>query len=213
MNRPTDISTADMPVAHMAASASTFTVLGRVSQIALCVALAVAFALVLSGREIPAALDDESYLAYAANSSEILAASIQDWSSIGSFLNEPGWMLLNWTLAQVSDEEMVVRIIIFCSTLVAFISVAKLVNWSAFQCAAFFLFPMVLVPYVTHLRQGTAIAVLFVFLAFFPRRIIAGTFLAAAIHSSFVPVLALVVAERYKLFQNFRGRISSHRHQ
>ena len=201
--------TIDLPASDVQPSRSMFRDLGRVGKITLCVVLALAFAILLSGREIPAALDDETYLTYAAHSSEILEAKMHDWSGIGSFLDEPGWLLLNLTLAQFFDGEVVVRIIIFCTSLAAFLSVARLVNWSALQCAAFFIFPMALVPYVTHLRQGTAIAAFFVFLAFFPRRIVAGTLLAAAIHSSFVPILALVVMERYEYLRSFLRRVPS----
>lgn len=198
----------DIQAGNSPARFSNQRLLSRTSQIALCVALALIFALLLSGREIPAALDDDNYLTYASVSSEILDVKLQESSGFGLFFAEPLWLLLNSGLALFFDAEVVVRIIIFCSVLAASISVARLVNWSALQCIAFFLFPMVLVPHVTHLRQGVAIALFFAFLAFGPKRVVIGTALAAAIHSSFIPMFILIAVDRSAVFQRALNRLS-----
>jgi hypothetical protein len=179
----------------------------RFGPIALCIALAFVFALILSNREIPAALDDESYLTYAEVSREILDQKLQD-SVIAFAFGEPLWLLINSSLTFFFDEELVVRIIIFCSALAAFISVARLVHWSAVLCAAFFLLPMALTPHVTHLRQGTAIALFLMFFAFAQKRLLFGTLLAAAIHSSFIPLFILFSADRIMVFREIFARAS-----
>ena len=150
----------------------------------------------LSTREIPAASDDESYLLYVSISAELLAARLENFSLIEFFLGEPLWLFGNMALAWIYEPEDAMRAIIGLSFAISFISMFKLTKWNAFACLAFFLFPTVMKNYVVHIRQGTAISVLLLFLAFRPRWAVAGALLATLIHTSLIVLSLILIVDR-----------------
>ena len=187
----------------------TWSIVRQRSRVFVSLVMACALAILLGGREIPAALDDENYLIYATISSEVFQAKLHDSPLFELFFEEPVWLLLNALLANYFEAEGVVRLFIGGSALISLVSIARLVNWNVFACLMYFAFPMTLVPFVTHLRQGVAIAVMLFFLAFVSRRIVLGAVFAATIHSSFVPVAILIAADQSAFIKKSAAKISA----
>ena len=168
-------------------------------------ALVLAFALValLSDRNIPSAIDDLNYLEYASYGAELLFSRYQDTSLLGFLLAEPLWLAINAVLGASFDEELVVRIIIGASTGIMAASMLRLTKWNTLACIGFLLFPTVLSNYIIHLRQGAAMSILLLFLAFWPRWLLVGAGLAALTHSSLWVIFGLLMLDRNPLARRY----------
>lgn len=103
------------------------------------------------------ARDRLNYLNYAKNGYYLLNYNIQ--KGFLTFLsNEPLFLMINGTLGLFFEPEIVVKIIIFISSLVFLYSIGQLTNDNYILIILFWALPSILIKYTTHLRQGLAMA-------------------------------------------------------
>jgi hypothetical protein len=129
--------------------------------------------------------DRLGYYSYASNSSLILKNN----SNIGLIrllANEPLFLIINSFLAVFFSPQNVLKVIIFCSTLLFFYSLGLMSKFNLLLIVVLLISPTVLSKYITHLRQGFAMSIYFLGIAYKMQdnRLKYIRFLAVFIHSS-----------------------------
>ena len=106
---------------------------------------------------IDAVMDRGNYLNYA-SWPEVLFIQQLERGLLPLFFNEPIFLLINFVLSLLFDEENVVRTIIFFGSFTTSYLVLRY-NYRYFLILLFFLLiPQVLKNYVIHIRQGLALS-------------------------------------------------------
>jgi hypothetical protein len=156
--------------------------------------ISLVYASLLASFPMEGVVDRANYLDMAVVSPLILVRYVGQ-GIVTVFTNEPVWLLTNSLLNLVLEPENVVRVIIFFSAFTCSFVVLKH-NPKAFWFLLFVLFvPQIVKNFISHLRQGMAIAV-FMLAWFSPKpwqRVIL-FMLTPLIHSSFFIVLGILFA-------------------
>lgn len=159
------------------------------------------FALIISillimPQDITWAKDRENYLVYAHSSLVILLRYINE-GLFSVFSNEPLFLMINIVLGEIFSPEALIKIIIFCSTLLVLYSMGYLTKFNFLVIILFLLLPQVIKNHIIHLRQGTALAVyLLGFVPLFGKRRMTLRLLACFIHSSVLFLFFFEIMEK-----------------
>lgn len=140
-------------------------------------------------------LDRSNYLEYALSSEIILLDNYLSGGVISALFNEPLWLLINLALSLIFLPEQIVRIIILFSSIFFSYTLSKKLGAKNFLLVLLILlFPQVLQNYITHLRQGLALAI-FMYGMLNAKKTKFYVLLAALIHSSFYFILIFQLLE------------------
>lgn len=137
--------------------------------------------------------DRVNYQNYAENASELLLAYAAG-GILTVFSNEPLWLLINITLAQFSDPEFIIRMVIFLGAARFSYVLTRADPKNSLWLILFLLMPQLLKNFITHLRQGLGLAIFFSgYFASGPAR--RWILMAAApfVHASFFFILPIVI--------------------
>lgn len=167
--------------------------------------LALIYGLILASLPIDQFVDRDNYLNYAENSSLIFSLGVSNGPLFVLF-NEPLWLLLNIALGLIFSPENVLRLIIFVSASVFAFRFSRILRASLLLLIFFILAPQILKNYITHLRQGVAIAFFIAGWSLVGWRRIALFVCACTIHSSFFFIVALWVACKFLTNYRLGGR-------
>lgn len=123
-----------------------------------CLILALIFAFALASLPVDAFVDRDNYLRYASSAAEIFARGFGEGPAY-IVTNEPVWLLINVMLSFFCEDEDVVRMVVFISSLLSAYLLLRVDSKFFFILLLFLILPQVLKNYVVHLRQGLAVAV------------------------------------------------------
>jgi hypothetical protein len=138
-------------------------------------------------------LDRENYINYASHPLIVLAKYVAA-GPLTVLANEPIWLLLNAALAAIFGPEEVVRIIIVSGATMFCYTFIKIDSRNVLWLILFMLTPQLLKNYITHLRQGLAMAVFFIgYFSLKPFSKWGLMFAAPFIHASFFFVLPIIM--------------------
>ena len=171
--------------------------------------ICIPYGLILCSLPLTIFLDRTYYLEYASSGGFILVNNYLSGGVINVFFNEPLWLLINMALSLIFQPEQVVRIIILFSSVLFSYALAKKLRAKNFLLVLLILlFPQVLQNYITHLRQGLALAI-FMYGILNTKKYKPYTFFAALIHSSFYFILVFQLLEiiLVKLRLNFHLKV------
>jgi hypothetical protein len=171
--------------------------------------ICVPYGLILCSLPLTIFLDRTYYLEYASSSGFILVSNYLSGGIVSVFFNEPLWLLINMALSLIFQPEQVVRIIILFSSVLFSYALAKKLRAKNFLLVLLILlFPQVLQNYITHLRQGLALAI-FMYGILNTKKSRSYTFFAALIHSAFYFILVFQLLEiiLVKLRLNFHLKV------
>ena len=171
--------------------------------------ICIPYGLILCSLPLTIFLDRTYYLEYAASGGFILVNNYLSGGVVSVFFNEPLWLLINMALSLIFEPEQVVRIIIlFSSVLFSYALAKKLRAKNFLLILLILLFPQVLQNYITHLRQGLALAI-FMYGMLNTKKSKLYTFFAALIHSAFYFILVFQLLEiiLVKLRLNFHLKV------
>lgn len=167
------------------------------------VSFSLTYGFILQSLPLSGFLDRQNYLFYAEHSLAFLVRFIAD-GPLATLANEPLWLLINIGLAQFFEPELVVRVVIFFSASSLAYVLTKSSPRNSIWLMLFLLMPQLLKNYITHLRQGLAMALFFT--GFFSNSWLRRWLLMAAspfVHASFffiLPIVMLpVVLNRFRL--------------
>ncbi len=157
-------------------------------------------------------LDRTYYLEYASSSGFILINNYLSGGTLSVLFNEPLWLLINIALSLSFQPEQIVRIIILFSSVLFSYALAKKLGVKNFLLILLILlFPQILQNYITHLRQGLALAV-FMYGILNTKRVKLYTLVAALIHSAFYFILVFQLIEiiLVKMRLNFHLKVMAY---
>ena len=161
----------------------------RLNSTILFLFICIPYGLILYSLPLTIFLDRTYYLEYATSSEFILINYYLSGGVVSVFFNEPLWLLINMALALIFQPEQIVRIIILFSSILFSYTLAKNLGSKNFLLVLLILFfPQVLQNYITHLRQGLALAI-FMYGVLNTKRVKLYTLFAALIHSAFYFIL------------------------
>ena len=167
----------------------------RLNSSVLFLFICIPYGLILYSLPLTIFLDRTYYLEYAASSEFILINYYLSGGVVSVFFNEPLWLLINMALALIFQPEQIVRIIILFSSILFSYTLAKNLGSKNFLLVLLILFfPQVLQNYITHLRQGLALAI-FMYGTLNTKRAKLYTFFTALIHSAFYFILIFQLLE------------------
>jgi len=137
--------------------------------------------------------DRANYRNYAEDSIGIFVLHLSD-GPLALLANEPIWLLINIILAQFANPEAVMRMIIFAGAARFSYVLTRADPKNSVLLMLFLLMPQLLKNYITHLRQGLAMAIFFsgYFTAGPARRWIL-MFIAPFVHASFFFIVPFVI--------------------
>jgi hypothetical protein len=157
--------------------------------------ICIPYGIILYSLPVDLILDRSNYLEYASTSELILMNNYLGGGVVSVLFNEPLWLLINLTLSLIFLPEQIVRIIILFSSVLFSYTLAKKLGAKNFLLVLLILlFPQVLQNYITHLRQGLALAI-FMYGILNTKRAKFYTLFAALIHSSFYFILVFQLLE------------------
>jgi hypothetical protein len=157
--------------------------------------ICIPYGLILYSLPLTIFLDRTYYLEYAASSGLILINNYLSGGIVSVFFNEPLWLLINIALSQIFQPEQILEIIILFPSVLFSYTLAKKIGAKNFLLVLLIiLFPQVLQNYITHLRQGLALAI-FMYGILNTKRAKLYTLFAALIHSSFYFILVFQLLE------------------
>ncbi len=174
--------------------------------------ICIPYGLILCSLPLTIFLDRTYYLEYASSSGFILVNNYLSGGVVSVFFNEPLWLLINMAFSLIFQPELVVRIIILFSSVLFSYALAKKLRAKNFLLVLLILlFPQVLQNYITHLRQGLALA-LFMYGILNTQRAKTYTLFAAMIHSSFYFILVFQLLEMIliKMRLNFHLKVMAY---
>jgi len=159
----------------------------------LAACFALTYGYVLQSLPLMQFLDRDNYRDYAVGAAAFMLRYAAE-GPLAIFANEPLWLLINIGLAQLGGPEFVMRSVIFIGATVFSYVFVRADPRNSLWLMAFLLAPQVLKNFITHLRQGLAIAIFYsgYFASGRIRRwVLIG--LSPLVHASFFFILPIVV--------------------